>query len=159
MSSLVPQKRSLELDGLRAFAILPVLMFHFKPTTGVLEWLGPLCNRGWIGVELFFVLSGYLITGILVDSAGRPNYYKNFIVRRALRVLPLYYLYLAVTLFAIHLRPSILQDMANWGGLKWYAFYAGNIRMACRGTGPRFAPSPCSGRCRSKNSSTSSIHC
>lgn len=138
--SVIPHKRSLELDGLRAFAILPVLMFHFKPTTGALAWLGPLCNRGWIGVELFFVLSGYLITGILVDSAGKPGYYKNFIMRRALRVLPLYYLYLAVTFLVIHMRPNIAQDVANWGGLKWYAFYVGNIRMAMQADWPPFRP-------------------
>ena len=128
------------MDGLRAFAILPVILFHFKPTTGALAWTAWLCNRGWIGVELFFVLSGFLITGILVDSAHKPNYYKNFIVRRALRVLPLYYIYLAAVWYVIQLRPNIAQDVADWGGLKWYSFYFGNWRMAMMRDWPPFRP-------------------
>src|SRR5688572_33512867 len=51
---------------------------------------------GWVGIELFFVLSGFLITGLIVDSTGEKNQLRNFYVRRALRILPLYYLVLVV---------------------------------------------------------------
>ena len=86
--------RVTELDGLRGIAILLVLLHHLWPTKGALSHLGRISEAGWIGVDLFFVLSGYLITGILLDSAGRPHYYRNFIVRRTLRIFPLYYLFL-----------------------------------------------------------------
>lgn len=74
------------LDSLRACAIISVMLFH----TGFLE-----C--GWIGVQTFFVLSGFLITSILLemkDNLSFPDYIKKFYIRRALRIFPIYYLYL-----------------------------------------------------------------
>ena len=78
------------LDGLRAVAILLVMLFHFF---FILE-------IGWIGVQIFFVLSGFLITTILLKSKEHSftSYVKRFYWRRALRIFPLYYFYLlAVT--------------------------------------------------------------
>jgi peptidoglycan/LPS O-acetylase OafA/YrhL len=80
------------LDGVRGVAIALVVLFH-------MNWLA--C--GWIGVQLFFVLSGFLITRILLASRERPlgEYLRTFYGRRALRIFPLYYLYLAVALIVI----------------------------------------------------------
>jgi peptidoglycan/LPS O-acetylase OafA/YrhL len=83
------------LDGVRGLAILLVLIHHFTPeglirpdaTFSLYRWL----HLGWTGVDLFFVLSGFLITGILVDARSSPHYYRNFYARRALRIFPLYY--------------------------------------------------------------------
>jgi peptidoglycan/LPS O-acetylase OafA/YrhL len=81
-----------------------------------------LCFGGWMGVDLFFVLSGFLITGILLDTRELPGYFTNFYARRALRIFPLYYTVLAV-----------LFVMTPWLHLQWhtghlaYLFYAGNI--------------------------------
>lgn len=136
--SSAPSKRIIELDGLRAFAILPVLMIHNAPHEGPLVFLRPIFETGWIGVDLFFVLSGYLITGILLDSAGKPHYYRRFIVRRALRILPLYYLCLLLFTLGSYLLKDHAQWQAlqHWGGPGWFALYAGNIRMATQAALP-----------------------
>jgi len=100
-----------ELDTTRGIAILLVFWFHgfefFTPaSTGV-----PLSERiflaasqqGWAGVNLFFVLSGFLITGILLDSVHKPDYYSRFYFRRALRILPAYYLLLLILVAIGHI--------------------------------------------------------
>jgi peptidoglycan/LPS O-acetylase OafA/YrhL len=87
------------LDGLRAFAIIAVIFHHcgeyyllpIHPNSlllrDIVESLG-------MGVDLFFVLSGFLITGILIDALGKPYFFKRFYWRRGLRIWPLYYLFL-----------------------------------------------------------------
>src|SRR5262252_8232922 len=85
-----------ELDGLRGIAILLVLAFHFTPRSGPLIFMAHVFQLGWTGVDLFFVLSGFLITGILVDTVGHRSYYRNLIVRRCLRIFPAYYVSLAI---------------------------------------------------------------
>ncbi len=120
-------KRVLELDGLRAFAILFVLLAHLDV---------PGFAHGWIGVDLFFVLSGYLITGILVDSRGNDHYYRTFIVRRALRILPLYYTVLAAITIYARLQPDQWSGLLAWGSPNWFTFYCGNIRAALQNAWP-----------------------
>jgi peptidoglycan/LPS O-acetylase OafA/YrhL len=74
-------------DGLRAVAILMVFFAHYVP----IAIYGYSLPGFWAGVDLFFVLSGFLITGILYDSQGNEHYFRNFYIRRSLRILPVFY--------------------------------------------------------------------
>ena len=84
-----------ELDGIRSIAILLVIFFHCRiiaaPQNPAEKVYYALVESGWIGVDLFFVLSGFLITGILLDTFKQENYFRNFYLRRILRIFPLYY--------------------------------------------------------------------
>lgn len=82
------------LDGLRGLAILLVVVYH---NFGFINYF----FFGWLGVDLFFVLSGFLITGILLGAVGKPHFLRNFYIRRALRIFPLYYASLIIFLFII----------------------------------------------------------
>jgi peptidoglycan/LPS O-acetylase OafA/YrhL len=99
-------KRMPELDALRALAAVVVLFFHLDP----LRYF-----PGWTGVDLFFVLSGFLITSIILRDADSPNFYRNFYARRSLRIWPIYYLTL-LTLVAINPFLSEPDRLAN----VWY---------------------------------------
>jgi len=117
------------LDGLRGIAILLVLVFHFTPFSGPLFFLAHVFQAGWIGVDLFFVLSGYLITGILLDSVGHPHYYRNFVVRRTLRIFPLYYACLALyAVLSFYPGPVRWGAFLHAGGGLWYLGYLGNVK-------------------------------
>jgi peptidoglycan/LPS O-acetylase OafA/YrhL len=100
------------LDGLRGCAILLVILFHCQ-----------LLSFGWAGVHLFFVLSGFLITRILLAERGEPfgPYLRRFYFRRAVRIFPLYLLYLAVIMAiysyagrTLHLFPWLFSYLYNW---------------------------------------------
>ena len=75
-----------EMDGVRGIAILLVLLVHFTPTPEVPIALQKALGIGWSGVDLFFVLSGFLITGILLDTRDADNYFRSFYFRRILRI-------------------------------------------------------------------------
>lgn len=81
-------KRIHELDGLRGIAILAVLLFHLRRNTATTPYLFAF---GWIGVDLFFVLSGFLITGILLDTKELRDRAITFYRRRFKRIFPIYY--------------------------------------------------------------------
>jgi peptidoglycan/LPS O-acetylase OafA/YrhL len=101
------------LDGFRGVAVLAVVAAHFwsiEAGTGLLGWLTAVCGSGWIGVELFFVLSGFLITGILCDNkrtARGWSYFKAFYGRRLVRIFPLYY---ACLLIAFVIVPAFVPN-------------------------------------------------
>jgi peptidoglycan/LPS O-acetylase OafA/YrhL len=108
------------LDGLRAAAILLVLVFHClkMPPTETGRVLGLAIGSCWFGVDLFFVLSGFLITGILLDTRDHQNRWTVFVARRTLRVFPLYYFGLAVLFWLLPIfapnRLRVPQDAEPW---------------------------------------------
>ncbi len=125
------------LDGLRGVAILLVLIAHcekalmWTPQSDVFtKMIHKVVCFSTCGVDLFFVLSGYLITGILLRSAGSPNYFKNFYVRRALRIFPLYYFVLASVLCATTLFGELGGAVGRPADRVWLWFYGTNIIQA-----------------------------
>lgn len=127
------------LDGVRGLAILLVLTLHFSryghglvPSDLFIDRLYyRVTGGGWIGVDLFFVLSGFLITAILYEAKGSDHYFRNFYARRVLRIFPLYYG--ALILFLVVLpwlwpNHAGLQSMA--GDAKWYWTYLSNLKIA-----------------------------
>jgi len=94
------QPRQFTLDILRGVAILAVLAFHLRVATGsaaVDRWLRPFVDLGWVGVDLFFVLSGFLVGRLILVEAAAPGGFvrARFFARRILRLWPVLYLYLA----------------------------------------------------------------
>ena len=89
------------LDGVRALAVSLVFLHHFGGGAhggSVLRAINAFRERGWMGVDLFFVLSGFLITGILFDTRDDSKFFRRFFARRSLRIFPVFYLVVAVLL-------------------------------------------------------------
>src|SRR6185436_19983909 len=111
----LPRAHYVQLDGLRGLAILMVMVYHFCltlpgfQTHGSWPWLS-FAQAGWMGVDLFFVLSGFLITNILIETRSGPHYFRNFLARRFLRIWPLYYLNLFLFLILLPLLVSNVPD-------------------------------------------------
>src|SRR2546430_1430589 len=108
-----------ELDSIRGIAVLLVLFYHgfgFAYGLSGLRGIGRLFVAatlgGWVGVNLFFVLSGFLITGILLDTKQRADYYNRFSFRRALRILPLYYA--VFCLLVVLTRAGLINRHVSW---------------------------------------------
>jgi peptidoglycan/LPS O-acetylase OafA/YrhL len=125
ISSHIPQ-----LDGLRGIAIVAVMLVHSADRLSNLR-AQSLFRYGWVGVDLFFVLSGFLITRILIRARGSDRFFLNFYARRALRVWPLYYLVLIFTFLAI---PPLLQhyglqatQISDGRGVAAYALFVQNL--------------------------------
>jgi peptidoglycan/LPS O-acetylase OafA/YrhL len=128
-----PDPRIPALDGIRGIAILMVLLLHSVVFGGFTTkgWadaaFNTLAKTGWIGVDLFFVLSGFLITGILADTRADDGYFRTFYVRRALRIVPVYYAFLAVYFAsASYWIPPAEQPVLTGQGLAWAASYLSN---------------------------------
>ncbi|MEX2288059.1 MAG: acyltransferase [Planctomycetaceae bacterium] len=126
------------LDGIRGLAILMVTAYRFNIGPDCDQFPGRLLfkvlNYGDLGVDLFFVLSGFLITGILFDSKGKDHFFRNFYARRALRIFPLYYGFLFVTLVAL---PMLYGPSGNLfpeatANQAWLWLYGANILMGIR---------------------------
>jgi peptidoglycan/LPS O-acetylase OafA/YrhL len=124
------------LDGLRAVAIAGVLFAHLltaagfmlDPSRGSDRAIVAAGLRGWMGVDLFFVLSGFLITRILLRSRDAPGYYQRFYARRVLRIFPLYYTVLALALTVLPRLSATFQAQHSASWVYW--FYVSNIPAA-----------------------------
>ena len=121
------EPRVFELDGLRGLACLAIIAYHVRPA-GV--------PYGWASVDLFFVLSGYLITAILIRHRGSPGLLRNFYARRGLRIWPIYYL----TIVTLVILGPWLPRPTSWNGLGYYLTYTQNIPLYWSGRVPPFSP-------------------
>ncbi len=142
------------LDGLRGVAILSVLLFHAHVyglavplsesaaqslvgrLTNAVAWAS--WNFGWVGVDLFFLLSGFLITTSLYGSKQQPGALRRFFLRRALRIFPLYYAALILSAAGWYAfspeGSSVLVDQAHPTlGLKWLVTYTQNFAISSVG--------------------------
>jgi peptidoglycan/LPS O-acetylase OafA/YrhL len=129
-SAIASEKRITELDGLRGLAILMVLIFHYAayqaPTHSVIYYLLIPIGLMWSGVDLFFVLSGFLIGGILIDHKNSKKYFSVFYRRRIHRIFPVYYLMIAAFLAGRFLFPTselFVSAMPAWA----YLLFAQNL--------------------------------
>jgi peptidoglycan/LPS O-acetylase OafA/YrhL len=114
-------KKISQLDAIRGLAVLLVLIHNTDVYPSL--HLGFLADNGWMGVDLFFVLSGFLITGILVDTKKKAGYFRNFYARRCLRIWPLYYSALLFMFVAVPLlRPSEAQTVFAARSSPWWAY-------------------------------------
>src|SRR5215469_16350920 len=113
-------KRMPQLDALRGLAVIAVLIHN----TGRDLYTGFLTRNGWMGVDLFFVLSGFLITGILLDTKNSDGYFRNFYARRCLRIWPLYYCTLFFMFVVVPLvRPSEAHQIFEPRSMPWWSYF------------------------------------
>jgi peptidoglycan/LPS O-acetylase OafA/YrhL len=131
------------LDGIRGLAILAVIAFHsrvvFTSTAEMPHLVFQLVSQGRLGVTLFFVLSGFLITGILLDTRQSPAYFRRFYFRRVLRIFPLYFAYLFLILLGVRGAWLLATGDDPWRAVNpwWYLAYLQNL-PAARASGHLF---------------------
>ena len=139
------------IDGLRGVAILLVMIHHLTPAVSgnaMTRRMLEVAHTGWIGVDLFFVLSGFLITAILLRTRKSEDYFLNFFARRTLRIFPLYYVTLGILILGlpVALKVPYLGDFLNtWfykvtrdlpvmlDGQGWLWAYGANLKIALEG--------------------------
>ena len=139
MSDIKSSSRVPALDGVRGVAVLVILFHHLVLRSGIdqsMWWdrqIYKLAHSSWLGVDIFFVLSGFLITGILLKAKGSDNYFRSFYGRRILRIFPLYYGYLLLVFILVPLVVGHELQGAAKGHQVWYWFYLSNINVALEG--------------------------
>jgi len=127
------------LDGIRGLAIFLVLLRHAshhidRGDSFMDSIFFAFTERGWAGVDLFFVLSGFLITGILCKAKGRTGYFRDFYARRVLRIFPAYYAVLVAFFVIVPMIPSLSYYVADSSADQvWFWTYLTNLRIAERG--------------------------
>ncbi len=128
----------LALDGIRGIAILMVIVFHFalhwetESSRAIDRAVTHIAFGGWPGVDLFFVLSGFLITGILIDAKqASQHFFRNFYGRRTLRIFPLYFGFLILLFLLLPLLQPMENDIIDElrGHQYWYWFFFSNVRQ------------------------------
>lgn len=113
-------KRIPQLDSIRGLAVLVVLLHN----TDKYRYTAGIAVNGWMGVDLFFVLSGFLITGILLDTKDADGYFRNFYARRCLRIWPLYYAALLFMFVLVPaLRPSEASKIFEPRAMPWWSYF------------------------------------
>jgi len=120
-------RRVAELDALRGLAALAIVIYHFRPRAFFF---------GWAAVDLFFVLSGYLITGIVLRHQGTPRFFLAFYARRFLRIWPIYY----ITLLALVAVTPLGSGPTQLDALPYYLTFTQNIQHYWFGALPPFSP-------------------
>ena len=116
-----------ELDGLRGIACLVILVYHLK---------AQIVPIGWMAVDLFFVLSGYLITTILLSARGKRFALGEFYIRRAQRIWPVYYL----TILALAAASRWLPEPCRMAGLPYYLTFTENVPSLWSSRASEFSP-------------------
>ncbi len=141
------EQRVPALDGVRGLAILAVLLYHFMGyavvdadaarAPAIDRFVHNVAGAGWIGVDLFFVLSGFLITGILLEAkaGGAGRYFGSFYARRALRIFPAHYAYLVLLFLLIPILASSAHAANDTlaADRLWYTGFLGNVLVALHG--------------------------
>ncbi len=121
MAATFPKQRLIELDGLRGFALVMILVFHAVSQEGeypagtFLYYLQRLFAMGWTALDLFFVLSGFLIGGILMDARGSPSYFKTFYLRRVFRIVPIYFAWVLLYVLIAGFASDLVVKLSNSG--------------------------------------------
>ena len=138
------ERRVSELDGLRGIAILQVLIWHYFVGPISPQLISPLLHKclglTWSGVDLFFVLSGFLLGGILMDNKNSTNFFRVFYLRRCCRILPLYFLWILIFVIIVHAFKELTFEypylsifdlnIYHWVAIKHYLTFTQNFLMA-----------------------------
>ncbi|MFN8413294.1 MAG: acyltransferase [Anaerolineales bacterium] len=129
-----------ELDGLRGLAVLLVIAYHIFSKAAyfidhpLLLFISRLTAVGWVGVDIFFTLSGFLITSILLKVKGQPGYFKNFYARRTLRIFPLYIVGVSAIIVLMSSNSDVISAVHNLiKALPFFVFYTQNWLMVFSG--------------------------
>ena len=120
--------------------VLAVHSFYYSGPSQAGRVMDSVARAGWIGVTLFFVLSGFLITGILLDTRDREHFLRDFYARRALRIFPLYFAFLAVYLFVVPQLPYASDRLAQPPTSFYYWTYLANMQEWLSGIAATASP-------------------